>query len=318
MFEQTGIDANDVCTLDDISTIDPARTGLFLVDHNVLRGKLAELYNFDNHPERKELVEGIIDHHEDENYFSEFEENMKQYDIQNSGSCSSLVTKWIMGEHLLRNSSSNKINGAQLLRENPSEAHDIAQLLLSAILIDNANLTQKVTSHDPTACNSLAEFIPEINFSTFYNQIQSVKGSIDGMTLQDLLRRDYKEYDTPTGKLGMSTINRTISFLHSHFPTFEKEFKTFVSERNLMTHITMTVSGQGDEFRRGGMVLSRKEDVLKPFERKGKEKYGIHGVEIPEEIEDIKDGWKVWVYEQDDISASRKQIAPLILEIMEK
>src|SRR5947207_2575651 len=97
MFEQTGIDADDVCTLDDISTIDPGRTRFFLVDHNVPRGTLAEIYDFENHPARKDLVEGIIDHHENEKYFHDNRQNLKRYDIQNSGSCSSLVTKWIMG-----------------------------------------------------------------------------------------------------------------------------------------------------------------------------------------------------------------------------
>ena len=62
----------------------------------------------------------------------------------------------------------------------------------------------------------------------------------------------------------------------------------------------MTVSGQGDEFERGGMVLTDNKKVLELFERMGKEKYGIY--EIPEKVEDINDGWSCWVYDQHDIS----------------
>lgn len=316
VFEQVGIDVDDVCTLDDISTIDPARTGLFLVDHNVPRGTLAEIYDFQSHPERKELVEGIIDHHENEKHFDELQGNMKRYDIQTSGSCSSLVTKWIMGYSSPNQASSAAFNGPQLLRANPAEARDIAQLLLSAILIDTVNLTQNVTPNDPIACQFLVEFIPELNLTTFYDRIQSVKLSVTGMSLQDLLRRDYKEYDTPLGKLGMSTVNRKISFLRSQFPDFNRDYKKFVTDQGLNTHFTMTVSGQGDEFERGGMVLTENKNVIELFAKMGKEKYGIR--EIPEKFEDIKDGWTCWVYYQDDVFASRKQITPLIREIMEK
>ena len=316
VFDQTGIEADDICTLDDISTIDPAQTELFLVDHNVPRGTLAEIYDFKNHPGRKELVKGIIDHREDEKYFDDLRGDMKRYDIQNSGSCSSLVTKWIMGHTSPNQISSTTFNGPQILRENTAEAHDIARLLLSAILVDTVNLTQKVTPNDLDACHFLVEFIPEHSFATLYDSIQSVKLSITGMSLQDLLRRDYKEYDTPLGKLGMSTVARKISFLHSHFTDFDEEYIKFVTDRDLKIHLTMTVSGEGDEFERGGMVLTENKNIIESFESIGKKKYGIR--EIPEKFEDIKDGWNYWVYDQDDVFASRKQIAPLILEIMGK
>jgi exopolyphosphatase len=316
IFDQTGIEADDICTLEDISTIDPAQTELFLVDHNVPRGTLAEIYDFKNHPWRKELIQGVIDHREDEKYFDDLRGYMKRYDIQNSGSCSSLVTKWIMGHASPNQISSTAFNGPQILRENPAEAHDIAQLLLSAILVDTVNLTQKVTPNDLVACRFLVEFIPEHNFTTLYDSIQSVKLSIAGMSLQDLLRRDYKEYDTPLGKLGMSTVARKISFLRSHFTDFDGEYRKFVNDRDLKIHLTMTVSGQGDEFERGGMVLTENKNIIESFERKGKEKHGIR--EIPEKFEDIKDGWNYWVYDQDDVFASRKKIAPLILEILGK
>ena len=113
----------------------------------------------------------------------------------------------------------------------------------------------------------------------------------------------------------MSTVNRKISILRSHFPDFNGDYRKFVTDRDLKTHLTMTVSGEGDEFERGGMILTENKNVLESFEKMGK-KYGIH--EVAEKFEDIKDGWSCWVYDQDDVSASRKKIAPLILEIMEK
>ena len=314
MFEETGIDANDVCALDELSSIDPQRTGLFLVDHNVPRGIMAEMYEFDDHPETKELVQGVIDHHEDENYFPNTRAKMDRYDVQESGSCSSLITKWIMEESSPDQTHSNASNGAQFLRQNPSEAHGIARLLLSAILIDTVNLTQKVTAIDTKACQFLAKFIPDVSFTTIYHTIQSAKLSIDSMTLQDLLRRDYKQYSTTLGTLGMSTVNRGISFLRTHFPDFGRDVQSFVTQRGLKTYIIMTVAENGKRFERGGMMLTDCKDVMEEFEMRGGEKYGIR--RIAEKLNGIKDGWMGWIYEQDDVSASRKKVAPLILDIM--
>ena len=146
--------------------------------------------------------------------------------------------------------------------------------------------------------------------------------SIQGMQLRDILRRDYKEYDTPSGKLGMSTVTRTIAYLREQFPDFAAEYVRFVGERQLAVHVTMTVDGQGETFRRGGMVVTTNgggEGFVREFERKGGEEYGIQG-EFVAGFEDLQgggDGMRSWVYEQGESSASRKQIAPLAQGIMD-
>ena len=307
LFKQTGIDPSDVCTLDDVSTFDPTKTPLVLVDHNVPRGKIEEIFEFETYLERKGQVEGIIDHHEQEDFFSTEQRNkMHVHDIEPSGSCSSLVTKYIMTPP-----------GTDLLRSNPTEAHGIATLLLAAILIDTANLTSKVTDIDVAAANFLAEFVPETQFGDFYTQITNVKMSIEGMTLRDILRRDYKEYDTASGNLGMSTIPRTFQFLRTHYHSFESEYAKFVEERGLSVHVIMTVDGQGQEFRRGGMVSTRDEDFVKEFARKGAQEYGISGDFITG-FDETTGGRRYWVYEQSQLNASRKQIAPLVRGIMDR
>jgi exopolyphosphatase len=317
LFDQTGINPEDVCTLEDISTIDPSQTGLFLVDHNVPRGKVGELFDFKNHPQRKEMVQGIIDHHVDEQQFNQVSRQMLRYDIRTSGSCASLVTHWIMGNPSTQDFSPNATDGPSLLRENPAETRDIAQLLLSAILIDTSNLTTKVTPQDPIACHFLAGFLPELAMDEFYQEMRSAKLSIRGMSLTDLLRRDYKEYDTPVGRLGMSTITRPVDFLRSHYSeTFEKEISEYVAKRELKVHVSMTVAGQGAGFKRGGMVITDDKRLLEEIKKKGTEKYDFREVGgIPGCFEDTQ--LICWVYNQGDLTASRKQVAPMMVEVMQ-
>ena len=314
LLSQTGIDRADLCTLDDVRSIDPSRTSVFLVDHNVPRGGLADIWGDDV---RRMKVEGIIDHHEDEGVFITQREGMKRYDVQKSGSCASLVTNWISSRpssHLVSNDPVVQFDISGLLRENVGEMRGVAQLLLSAILIDTANLKSKATSHDYRAAQYLTQYIPELNLLNLYDTLRDVKNSIDGMSLAEILRRDYKEFSTPLGKLGVSTVNRPIPVLKNRFSSFEEDVKDFIVERGLCTHILMTWNFHDGEFQRAGMIVSRFEDVVTSFKEKGRDKFGMHGVES--EIGSVVDGWTEWVYEQDDLDASRKQVAPFVQEVM--
>jgi exopolyphosphatase len=315
LFSTTGIDAEDICTLDDISAIDVDKTHLFLVDHNRPRGTIATFYDFDRHPERKALVEGIIDHHVDEGYFkSQFEETPpKRYDIRTTGSCASLVTQYMMGLPSEQSFSPNAKGGLDLLNENIPETKSVARLLMSAILIDTSNFTNKVSPPDGVASHFLAQYLPELVLENYYHAMKSAKDSIGGMSLHDLLRRDYKEFDTKIGKLGMSTITRPISFLQSQFENFEKTVKQYREERSLEVFVVLTVSGEGAEFRRGGMMVTDKyASVIEAFKVQGGERYGIK-----RDKEGGRGMYNCFAFEMGDLSASRKQIAPLVMEIMD-
>ena len=314
LLSRAGIDLSDLFTLDDVRTIDPSRTSVFLVDHNVPRGGVAEIWGNDV---RKMKVEGIIDHHEDERVFAAQRERMKRYDIQKSGSCASLVTNWISSlpsSHIVSDDPVVQSDVSGLLEQNVGEMRGVAQLLLSAILIDTANLNSKVTSHDYRAAQYLRQYIPDLNLLNLYDTLRDIKNSINGMSLPEILRRDYKEFSTPLGKLGMSTVNRPLPVLKKLFFSFEEDVKGFIVERGLCTHVIMTWYFQDGEFRRAGMIVSQFEEVVTSFKEKGYEKFGMHDVES--EIGSVVEGWTEWVYGQDDLGASRKQVGPFVQEVM--
>lgn len=241
---------------------------------------------------------------------------MTRYDIRPTGSCASLVTQYIMGLPSSTREDSPKTENIsrQLWQENPLELRGVAQLLISAILIDTSNLTnKKVTPEDTLAAQLLSKFLPNLILENYFSAMKAAKDSIGGMSLHDLLRRDYKEFDTKIGKLGMSTISRGIPFLQSHFPEFEKMVKLYRQERALEVLVVLTVSGEGDEFQRGGMMLTEDySSVIQEFKRRGGETYDIR------KDEEGRGMYNCFVFRVGDLSASRKQIAPLVMEIMEK
>lgn len=274
------------------------------------------MFDFAHHPERKELAEGIIDHHDPEDMFSQIAPSMKRYDIQKSGSCASLVANWIMGKSSAYEFSPSVENGDRIFENEKGANGEIAQLLLSAVLVDTANLTVKVTPNDPPAVDFLSRFVSDLDLQKFYSEIQAVKSSIEGMSLEDLLRRDYKEYDTSLGKLGISLVLRDISYLRDNFPLFEKEVHAYGKDRKLKVHIVMTVSGQGKEFHRGGLVITDDSKVMQAIREQGEEQYGFKDAEMFGVFADTEEGLLGWVYVQNDLTASRKQIAPMAREIM--
>jgi exopolyphosphatase len=313
LFKETGIDSDDVCTLENIENIDTAKTSLFLLDHNVPRGRVSDLFNFETTPS-KVKVKGIIDHHEDERAFAFQLDSMEQFDIQKSGSCASLVTQW-MKNHA---SESNK---PELIRQHPHEASGVAQLLLAAILIDTANLSNsKTTDIDRSAVQFLATLLPDFGTLDFYNQIKTAKMSIDGMTFRDLLRRDYKEYDSPLGRLGMSTIIRSIPDLRHQFENFKDELLAYIHDRKLAVHIIMTIQVNEGSIRRGGMIVSNNDEVVQQFKSRGEQEFQMSAAEngLQKLVEGLPEGWTSWTFEQGDLNSSRKQVAPFAMDILHK
>ena len=316
-MKEIGVDSDDICTLEDVQNIDPKSTSLFLVDHNVPRGQLAELFQIATQADTVK-IKGIIDHHVDEQLFSNQRADMDRLDIRKSGSCATLVTQWFMGEPSpLTSSSESRALG--LVHEHPEEASGIAQLLLSAILIDTANLSNtKVTDIDRAAVEFLVTLLPNFGVAKFYDQIRTAKMSIDGMSFRDLLRRDYKEYNSPLGKLGMSTIIRSIPDLRDLYQNFKEELLAYIKERNLAVHIILTVSVKESEVKRGGMIVSNNRDVVTQFKKQGTEEFRLSDADTASQklSQQLPENWTGWVFEQGDLNSSRKQVEPFVMRIM--
>ncbi|KAH0562024.1 hypothetical protein GP486_003269, partial [Trichoglossum hirsutum] len=183
-----------------------------------MKGNLEEVYG--------PRVSGVIDHHEEENKVPS-DTGPEPRIVEKSGSCTSLVTEYFRAgwDKLSAQAGltfSDDGDGEQEIVTPIEEADagkvydaQVAKLALGAILIDTANLTAtaKVTPHDTRAVEYLEAKIAAApdgakwDRSIFYEELNDAKHDMSDFSLEDILRRDYKEWVEADGKkLGMATI----------------------------------------------------------------------------------------------------------------
>jgi DHHA2 domain len=114
----------------------------------------------------------------------------------------------------------------------------------------------------------------------------------------------------------MSTITRAITCLRTMFPEFEKDLRGYIRQQGKV-HVTLTVRGGRGGFKRGGMVVTDYAPIVDTFKDMGGERYRIHEVQI-EKIDKNGAGLSWWVFERGSMNATRKQIVPLMREVMKK
>lgn len=138
---------------------------------------------------------GCIDHHVNEDFMSPLEELPQGQPLiiqSGPGSCTSLIT--------------DELNSAGIWNASSApEMSQIAKLALAAILVDTSNLTAKgkVTDVDLQSVEFLKRCVSSVdstwNMVDFYEQILAAKqNSLDLLTFEEVLDRDYKEWTEST------------------------------------------------------------------------------------------------------------------------
>lgn len=236
-----------------------------------------------------------------------------------------------------------------------------AKLALAAILIDTTNLTAegKVTDVDRTAVSFLEEKIrryeDSLNLPTndrwdrevFFEEIQRTKqNSLDLLTIDEILGRDYKEwieYTCQKGKkirLGVASIVKPISWLMDRaskeqedkhgqdrnqrlFDPFFAKLLKFSRFRNLgvVTVMTAFTDESDRSFRRELLIWAIDDSCIQPiteFSKKARQELILEEYNTGEftgngeekQEEDLPGNW--WIWRQKDVTKNRKQVAPLL------
>lgn len=266
LMRQTGINSSDLIFLDDI--VDVKECDVTLVDHNVLPQCLKHVGR----------VSAIIDHHADEGSYH----NANPRIITPSGSCTSLVV-----EHFER--------------ELHTATKSLKLLLLAAIHIDTQYMTNRVTEHDRSAVRILQHPFDK----DFYTGLVKAKQETKGMSIRDILRRDYKEFEPGTTKVGMSAITESLQTCTSRKDWYS-DCQKWIRERALLLHIVTTTTGSGQDFAREILIWSSDSNFFEKFEVAGQELH-LSKLSCPAD-------WAAW--KQENVQASRKQIAPIVKSIL--
>lgn len=343
VFKYANIEPTHLITLDDLpalsdiqTTLQPENTKWILVDHNALQGQLGKIYS--------SRVQGVIDHHDDEDKVPH-DTGAEPRIIEKSGSCTSLITNYIRASWdtlsgFALSSGAAHAQGDSLADDDAVVKRwdaSVAQLGLASILIDTSNLhdANKTTEHDRRAVAYLEAKIllcPQLGSSydrdAFYKKIDDAKKDIGPLQLQDILQKDYKEWEQDGQTLGISSVVAPLSFLQakagneaasSDSPShaFLEQLNTFAQRVNLDLYSIMTTSTSSDnQFQRELLLWAFNEDAVawaKKFKASSTEELGLQDWEEDADVARAEeDGQWRRVWWQRNVQHSRKRVAPLL------
>jgi len=320
VLSRANLKPSDLITLSDLpnlsqpSRLPPEKTKWILVDHNALLGELGKIYSG--------RVMGCIDHHDEEGKVPKDCGDEPRV-VRKSGSCASLVVEYCREAW---DTVSAKSNDSETAKWNA----ELARVALGPVLIDTSNLENeaKTTPADVEAVKYLEKWITAgegegFDAKSYYKEIWTAERDVEGLSLTDLLRKDYKQWSEGGVSLGVSSVVKDMDFLLSKRETREEFFDTlkkFSQERDLSICSIMTRSSANNEngFQRELFVWGLNDKGVQALKKFEAESSNSLGLEIWKEGSlDSEDGglWrKCW--QQKKIENSRKQVAPMLRSSM--
>lgn len=308
-------------------------------------------------------VNGCIDHRPDEGFVPPVErlpQGNPRVIVPGPGSCTSLIIREIRERGLWPSSTSSSLTeaqGQQQINDDDGEKGKwevhLAKLALASILIDTTNLTAegKVTDVDREAVFFLTERISssfasggagEWDRTAYFEQIQYAKAhSLDWLTIDEILGRDYKDWTESSASsgerriIGVASVVRPLNWIvdkarddddesanagDDELKLFLDKLKKFALERGLDVVSVMTAFNSEDsdgegQFSRELLVWGLKEDyndTLAKFTETSKERLGLQKWnDFPIEGSHGYTGG-LYIWHQRNVSQSRKQVAPLL------
>lgn len=350
-FKHANIEPKHLITLDDLPhmsdierKLSPEHTSWVLVDHNVLQGQLGKIY--------AHRVIGVIDHHDDEGKIPKDRECEVRI-IEKTGSCTSLVVNYCrpeweslsegtMPSDAIQFGDGTVVGGAGAAAVKQWDA-EVARLGMASILIDTANLEDqsKTTEHDRKAVDCLESKIKldpllcgRFDRPSFYQEINGAKKDIGSLQLQDILRKDYKQWDQGKMKLGISSVVKSLGFLQHKAgdearaqaqpsdDAFLNTVATFAKARELDSYAIMTTSSSSEgNFQRELLLWAFDDNAVsaaKKFATDSKHELGLEDWHESSRVAEGNDSHGQWrkVWWQRQVQHSRKRVAPLLRETM--
>ncbi|RPA86182.1 DHH phosphoesterase [Ascobolus immersus RN42] len=299
LLSTLSLPATALPTLDSLPINPKHVTTLHLVDHNTPSLQLTSLFPH-------ATVSHILDHHADEGDYKDISTRL----IEKAGSCSSIVTTFYKDRW--------KLDGSAL-------ECALARCGLAALASDTDGLKNRVEQVDKDAKEIydavLAKGGQKVDFAQLERTLREKKNDVAGLSVRDLLRRDYKEWFCKPGTIGIASLPLSLGTVVA-----EKKNKAWIEgmtayakEKNLAVLGVMTAfekDGEGGKFSR--------ELVLWGFSEAGKKfveafEKSLEGKQLQLEtwcgpLQVV--GFKVW--DQNNVQASRKQVGPLVREGFDK
>ncbi|KAB8360866.1 hypothetical protein FH972_024600 [Carpinus fangiana] len=197
----------------------------------------------------------------------------------------------------------------------------LAKLAFGPVLVDTRNLgdPDKVTEWDVKAATMLEARVwgkePRWEREPYWKALSKAKKNLGGLTVEEVLRKDYKEYEGQGGQLlGIASVVKSVAWLKEEAKgDLLGEMTRFREERGLATFVVGThFSEKGSKGRRELVVLG---DLVSKIDGSAKEELGLDKSEHEGDVA-VEGGVPFKVWEQLKVEKSRKQTAPLLRGLM--
>ena len=281
LLSLSGISPDDLLFIDTVNL--PAllqNAELILVDHN------QPGVDWISYSSR---ISAIIDHHKDAGLFR----NVSPRIIRTVGSTATLIAE-------------------EFMRHSVHIDRDVASLLLAAIILDTQNLSpqlKKATAADGDAVTALLALAP-LDREALFLELQRRRFTVDGMSGSELLRRDYKEYQSGDTRYGIAVIYKDLAGLLTRDRNFFTAVEHCRKERELELLAVMLVF-MDSGFRRELLVSwengSGQDRFCELLQENG---FALSPLSLESVTAGIPSG--IRVYHQGEESCSRKVLAPVL------
>jgi exopolyphosphatase len=310
LFDRVCLEWNDLMFADDIDLADLlTRRGSRLVLVDDQGGDLA--------PELRARITEVIDHHpvlsaeqpprDVAGNLSEEGSPRRLKIVEPVGSACTLV-----GRQILRRK-------AEILTPG------LATLLLAAILLDTVNLDPeagRATPRDVEVAGSMRQAGAD-ETADLYQTLVQARVNVEGLSSEQVLKKDYKEYTAGTLRLGMSSVPLLLDSWQRIDAALTAATTAFMRKRALDL-LVVCLYEQNDSFRRQLILCTREVRLLARLSAALSDPLGLR--EIPggcdrgghaetsvlSEVRTVE----IRCFEQSKAGVSRKRIEPLIREVV--
>ncbi|CAM9650724.1 unnamed protein product [Phaeothamnion confervicola] len=314
LLRKAGIEKSCVPCRDDVPLEDlhsQGRIRMTLTDHNAISDGMASLASAE--------VE-IVNHHEDRQEHPEVRGEARDIAFDSAGndnggaalvgSCCTLVVERFLrrAPHLL--------------------TADVAEILLGVIALDTADLSEsaeRATDRDRMAIMSLQEHCPAVDRKELFRTLNDAKFDPEfwaSLTAADCLRYDYKQFDEPElygSRFGSSAVLMRAEVLAAKRGVVDAA-AALIRNRGLglLLILTLTLTPEGPRRELLAVATSpRLIDALAAFwetDERGR-RMEMHRGDLPAEVASADSPFGAGMaayWEQGCVTASRKQVVPLI------
>lgn len=284
VFAEANVNLQDVVFIDEVD-FDKLmeKAGLVLVDHNQIAAGLEKFSS---------QVVSILDHHKDEGLYTSATPRM----IEPVGSTTTLVAREFMSAGI-------------------AISRDAAVLITGTILLDTVNLDDaagRVTDADKEIAAQLLPLCP-LPQQLFFERVHKEKFNVAGLSTDDLLRKDYKEWQFGRIKCGIASALLPVGDWAAKDNDLAAGFAAFMAKRNLDLLLSMNAYTNPD-FHRDLVVFCTSRNALHQLFNFLQEN-GLELTPLNCSEQQQPDSGFIGFYRQGNLAVSRKKIQPLLAEL---